>query len=354
MSPDPQVHDFADHRRRLPVSVEVSPVYELLLALFSYQVGIDDDQHAELLDRIDAEASTSVKDALARMAGCGAFWLTLIGVARTAPRPHTVNGFVAHLKTVDPVELRQQMLVNAGYTPSRGYEESNVAAASAGDQEALEALDMRDDDLHHLIEMEPEATQIWLVDLLCAIDNDVDLWLEDLMPTLERDAMATRALAKKMEPADLVEHVTNGVTFDPRPGLAGVILIPSVVIRPWVVISDHGNVRIFSYPVADQHLHADPATPPDQLVDVFKALGDDRRLRILHMLAAEPRTLSELTEKLDLAKSTTHHHLRTLRQAGLVRVVINQDDKRFELRTDAVPEAGGLLRSYLQLPDNNR
>ncbi len=144
--------------------------------------------------------------------------------------------------------------------------------------------------------------------------------------------------------------MTNGVTFEPRPGITGIVLIPSIVIRPWVVMSDHGSVRIFSYPVADERLHADAATPPDRLVGVFKALGDERRLRLLHMLGGEPRTLAELTEKLDLAKSTTHHHLSVLRQAGLVRVVINDDDKRYELRTDAVPEAGDLLRSYLQIP----
>ncbi len=350
MSPDPQVHDFTQHRRRLPVTVEVSPVYELLLALFSYQSTFEDDEHSELLERIDAGASDAVKGALSRVAECGAFWLTLMGVAWTAPQPHTVQGFITHLETVDPVELRLQMLTNAGYSSSRGHDEAQVAAAAAGNQEALAALDMKDEDLHHLMTMTPDETRSWLVDLLRAVDRDVDLRLDEVMPTLERDAIATRALAKKMEPADLVEHVTNGVTFDPRPGLAGIVLVPSVVIRPWVVISDHGSARIFSYPVADEHLQADPAAPPDHLVDVFKALGDDRRLRILHMLAAEPRTLGELTDKLDLAKSTTHHHLSTLRQAGLVRVVINHDDKRYELRTDAVPEAGGLLRSYLHLP----
>lgn len=352
MSPEPLVHDYTDQRRRLPVWVEVSPVFELLLALFSYQANFDDEDedHAELLDRIDSQASSEVKEALGKVAGCGAFWLTLIGVARSAPRPHTVDSFVTHLTTVDPVELRTQMLTNAGYTTSRGHDAQRIAAAAAGDREALAALSVSDGDLRRLLEMDPDETRTWLVDLLRAVDRDVELRLEEVVPVLEQSAIATRSLASKMEAEDLVEYVTNGVTFDPRPGLAGIVLIPSVVVRPWVVISDHGSVRIFSFPVADQHLNLDPAAPPPQLVDVFKALGDERRLRILHMLAAEPRTLAELTEKLDLAKSTTHHHLRTLRHAGLVRVVINHDDKRYELRRSAVSEADELLRSYLQLP----
>lgn len=350
MTPEPHVHDYTDARRRLPVTVEVSPVYELLLALFSYQATFEEDEHAELLERIDTEAGPELKDDLGKVAGCGAFWLTLIGVARTAPRPHTVTSFIDHLETVDPMELRRQMLTNAGYTPWRGYDESQIEAAAGGDKEALAALEMSDLDLHQILEMTPDASRAWLVDLLRSVARDVDLRLEETVPILERDAMATRHLAKKMEAADLVEHVTNGVTFDPRPGLAGIVLIPSVVIRPWVVISDHGTIRIFSYPVADEHLDGDPAAPPDRLVEAYKALGDERRLRILHMLAAEPRTLAELTDKLDLAKSTTHHHLRALRQAGLVRVVVNDDEKRYELRSDAVLETSGALRTYLQLP----
>ncbi len=113
------------------------------------------------------------------------------------------------------------------------------------------------------------------------------------------------------------------------------------------MISEDKDLRIFTYPVADEHLTADPAAPPNRLVDLYKALGDERRLRLLYLLGAEPRTLGELAAKMDLAKSTTHHHLRTLRQAGLVRIVIGDQDKCYELRGDTVPEAGELLARYL-------
>jgi hypothetical protein len=36
-----------------------------------------------------------------------------------------------------------------------------------------------------------------------------------------------------------------------------------------------------------------------------------------------------------------------LRRAGLVRVIISQDDRRYSLRDDAVPEAGRLLETFL-------
>ena len=44
-----------------------------------------------------------------------------------------------------------------------------------------------------------------------------------------------------------------------------------------------------------------------------KALGDEARLRIVKMLFEKERTLQEITERLQLGKSTVHHHLKLLR-----------------------------------------
>jgi DNA-binding transcriptional ArsR family regulator len=355
---EPRVHDFTDHARRLPVWVEASPVYELLLGLFSYQAGLDDDHELRALDfftRIESDASDELKDTLAELSGCGGLWLTLLGIARSAPLPHTVEPFVTHLEQHDAVKLRRQMLVNSGVTKTHNHDEDTVDRAAAGDDEAVvELLANGDAGLRNLLLMDPVATRQHLAGLLRRVHHEVDLQLDSMMPTLERDAAATEALATTMEPAELVERVTNGVTFEPRPGLAGIVLIPSLVVGPWVVISEHDDVRIFSYPVAQEHLNDDPASPPSRLVAIYKALGDERRLRLLYLLGSEARTLKELTEKLDLAKSTTHHHLRILRQAGLVRIIIGDDDKRYELRRDAVPEASELLNTYLQLVLQNQ
>jgi ArsR family transcriptional regulator len=50
----------------------------------------------------------------------------------------------------------------------------------------------------------------------------------------------------------------------------------------------------------------------------FRALGDETRLRILEQLVAGEATVSELMERLDVGQSLMSHHLRTLRDAGLV------------------------------------
>ena len=50
----------------------------------------------------------------------------------------------------------------------------------------------------------------------------------------------------------------------------------------------------------------------------FRALGDETRLRILEQLSAGERSVTDLTERVDIGQSLMSHHLRILREAGLV------------------------------------
>jgi ArsR family transcriptional regulator len=49
-----------------------------------------------------------------------------------------------------------------------------------------------------------------------------------------------------------------------------------------------------------------------------RALADENRLRIVEMLGAGERCVCELTAALDLGQSLLSHHLKTLKDAGLV------------------------------------
>lgn len=52
---------------------------------------------------------------------------------------------------------------------------------------------------------------------------------------------------------------------------------------------------------------------------VFKALGDEKRLRMLDMVAANPGICAcSLLEELEMSQSTLSHHMSLLRAAGLV------------------------------------
>ena len=356
----PKVQDFTDRRRRLPVEIDVSPVYELLLALFVYQSGhgeVDEyERGSTFFETVDNHASAELKASFAELAGCGALWLTMIGIAHDATDRSSVNGFLAHFAKFDPVELRRMLLADAGAKPSRGYDPSIIRAAAEGDATAAGLLLDQvvethgkpiDHGLRVLLELDPSATREAIAAVVDRFNTDIVPHLDPVLPVLERDADEKRAMAGRMTAERLVETATNGITFEMQPSVSGVLLIPSVVVKPWVVIAEHDTLRIFCYSVSDEHLTADPDAPPTYLVDLYKALGDERRLRILGILAEGDVPLSAITKRVDLAKSTTHHHLRVLRSAGLVRVIVGDDDKRYSLRTDAVPEAGRLLEGYL-------
>lgn len=57
----------------------------------------------------------------------------------------------------------------------------------------------------------------------------------------------------------------------------------------------------------------------EALAQAFRALADPKRLRILGLLREGERCVCELTDALDLGQSLLSFHLRTLKEAGLVR-----------------------------------
>ena len=82
-----------------------------------------------------------------------------------------------------------------------------------------------------------------------------------------------------------IPTATNGVVFAPRPGIDRVALVPSFVKRPVVSYNEVGETLLIIYPVADESVSADADAPPLRLVRLSKALGDEKRLRILRALA---------------------------------------------------------------------
>ena len=60
----------------------------------------------------------------------------------------------------------------------------------------------------------------------------------------------------------------------------------------------------------------------DRLVGGFRALGDPTRFEIFRLIAAQsdPLCACDVVERFDLSQPTISHHLRVLRDAGLIRV----------------------------------
>lgn len=50
----------------------------------------------------------------------------------------------------------------------------------------------------------------------------------------------------------------------------------------------------------------------------FKALADSSRLRILRLLQVSPRTVTEITNEMELTQPTISHHLQILLSKGVI------------------------------------
>ncbi len=79
-------------------------------------------------------------------------------------------------------------------------------------------------------------------------------------------------------------------------------------------------------------------TESTRLLTFFKALADESRLKIVGLLAHQPRSVDELAAMLDLTAPTVSHHLARLQQAGLVEARAQQYYNIYALRTDALQE----------------
>ena len=78
-----------------------------------------------------------------------------------------------------------------------------------------------------------------------------------------------------------------------------------------------------------------------------QGLADPTRILILYSLADEPRYVTELAEMLGVRQPTVSHHLKVLRDRGLVIATREGNAVRYALRDLRVIQALDLLRAVM-------
>ena len=71
----------------------------------------------------------------------------------------------------------------------------------------------------------------------------------------------------------------------------------------------------------------------DTLLQFFKVLGNESRLKILGLLANDERSVGELAILLKLREPTVSHHLAAMKELGLVDVKANGNVRIYKLNT---------------------
>jgi ArsR family transcriptional regulator, arsenate/arsenite/antimonite-responsive transcriptional repressor len=97
-------------------------------------------------------------------------------------------------------------------------------------------------------------------------------------------------------------------------------------------------------PMAQQRVDATAAAG---LALAFKALGDPIRLQLMSMIASAPGgeiCVCDLTPAFDLSGPTISHHLKTLREAGLVDAERRASWVYYRARPALMRQLGALLQ----------
>ena len=73
-------------------------------------------------------------------------------------------------------------------------------------------------------------------------------------------------------------------------------------------------------------------------MDRFAALAEPNRRRMIELIAAGPIASGAIAGKFDLTPAAVSQHLKTLREAGLVRVQVDGQRRIYSLDPDGLAE----------------
>jgi len=58
--------------------------------------------------------------------------------------------------------------------------------------------------------------------------------------------------------------------------------------------------------------------PHERMTELFRVMGDISRFRVVVCLLSGPRNVSEIVRELDMKQSLVSHHLKVLKQCGVI------------------------------------
>jgi DNA-binding transcriptional ArsR family regulator len=141
-------------------------------------------------------------------------------------------------------------------------------------------------------------------------------------PALERMLSEAQKLSKETTISDMLERVSHGFSLSEDIDLSRLILAPTIWMHPFTMRLEVAEQELLvlwgALPSGYKLVPGEQV--PDGAMLVLRALGDPTRLRLLRLIAAEPRSLQSLAQEVKLSLPTVSHHIRELRGAGLIRL----------------------------------
>jgi DNA-binding transcriptional ArsR family regulator len=346
-----KIIDLTAPQRALRVRIDASPAYDFLACLFLLGRQEDDlgfEVSRAWVDQARRALGAELRAELSLFLPARGRTLGLVGVLDHHPGL-PVRGFIKRVVSTPAEELLELMLAE-----SLADRQSLplLGAAIGGSAQAVEAFlaaahpEVDRDALRRLLALYPSEAKARLVRLLREGYARVYAPREaEVIPLLERSVAALTRRAASSTPTALVEHATGGFVIGPDAPLAGVVLAPTFYFRPYNLITAYRGIRVFVYPIESSSVRE---APPPNLVRLYKALGDETRLRILRLLAGREMYLQELANALGVSHVTVLHHIAMLRAAYLVQVVERESLKYYRLRAGRAREAAAQWLEFVR------
>lgn len=296
------------------------------------------------------ELETELRQALDDLGDrVGETWLNLLGVPLDAGPPYSAERLVSELEEIDAVELRRHLLGRYAWSWCTLAGADRIDAAAAGDSSAYDALlthpryyaGHATEALAVLLPLNPHETRRRLSR---AAAVGLDRMRSDAA-ALEEAASAASLVLESTEPVDAIERLTAGYRYVPEPEAERVLLVPHLERSPRLVLAQHRETRLIVY-----NARPEPRSE-ERLLALGRALSDPRRVEILGLLGRGLGRVPDLVRHTGLSRSTVHHHLSQLREAGLVVLEGNARAYTYVPRRDAGVEASALLADVVGAPE---
>ncbi|WP_240675772.1 transcriptional regulator [Ammoniphilus sp. CFH 90114] len=265
------------------IKVKYSPVYELINSFYAYiyypnlkGITLDDQWLKKIRERLPQDYAETLLDER---------WEVLhrtVLLVSQCPNAETVEGFLGWLEQLPAGELYERLSPWVQTIP-------------------LNLAEVRDQ-------------AVWLLQRWH--EYYFQFFDQSCLRDLQEEAHTLMSRLEVEKPVDLIDQVTGGIYIEPVQELQEVILVPQYHCAPSTILDFYRAIAVCLYPLRP---NSQGKEARQNVLQIAQCLGDERRLTILQYLSREPRTLIQIHQHLKLAKSTVHHHMTSLRRAGLVR-----------------------------------
>lgn len=124
------------------------------------------------------------------------------------------------------------------------------------------------------------------------------------------------------------------------------VFAPSLDLGPYVSCADLGSLHGYFYPCEPEFVGEQKEEEHRRLARIYKALSDEQRLRILHLLRDHELYAQEIVERTGLHQSVVSRHLSFMTAVGLLIPRREGNMKFFALNPQIQTELAGTIAVF--------